>query len=61
MMKMRRKEREVTDAAKINAVIDSCDCCGEKPGANRIRLAGRKSCASTAMRVMTGFGCKGCV
>ena len=27
MMKMRRKEREVTDAAKINAVIDSCDCC----------------------------------
>ncbi len=27
MMKMRRKEREVTDAAKIDAIIRSCDCC----------------------------------
>lgn len=27
MMKMRRKEREVTDAAKINGIIRSCDCC----------------------------------
>ena len=39
-------------------IIDSCACCGEKPGANRIRLAGGKSCASTAMRVMIGFGCE---
>lgn len=27
MMKMRRKEREVTDAAKITEIINSCDCC----------------------------------
>ena len=27
MMKMRRKEREVTDAAKINEIIGRCDCC----------------------------------
>lgn len=26
-MNMRRKEREVTDAGKIDAIIRSCDCC----------------------------------
>lgn len=27
MMTMRRKEREVTDGAKINEIIGRCDCC----------------------------------